>query len=57
MSDTHPNAFRVEAADLRNQAVLLNAQADDLEAKAEELDPTPKPKKAAVKATPKKEVK
>lgn len=42
MSDTHPNAYRVEADAKRVQAVQLNAEADDLEAKAEELDPTPK---------------
>lgn len=47
MSDTHPNAYRVEADAKRVQAVQLNAEADDLEAKAEELDPTKKaPKKA-----------
>lgn len=46
MSDTHPNAYRVEADAKRVQAVQLNAEADDLEAKAKELDPTT-PKKAS----------
>lgn len=50
MSDTHPNAYRVEADAKRVQAVQLNAEADDLEAKAEELDPTLKKDKKASEA-------
>lgn len=49
MSDTHPNAYRVEADAKRVQAVQLNAEADDLEAKANELDP---PKKTEVPSSP-----
>jgi hypothetical protein len=44
---THPNAFRIEASDKRAAATLLMAEADVLEAQAEELDPTPKPKTKA----------
>lgn len=43
MSDTHPNAYRVEAAEKRVKANVLNAEADQLEAQADELDPPAKP--------------
>lgn len=46
---THPNAFRVEAADKRAVAARLVAEAELLEARAEELDPAPKPRRAPVK--------
>lgn len=53
MSETHANAFRLEASELRAKADALNAQADDLEAQAEVLDPAPKkssqPKKTITK--------
>lgn len=53
MSDTHPNAYRVEADAKRVQAVQLNAEADDLESKANELDPPKKaPKSASVSEAP-----
>lgn len=48
MSDTHPNAFRLEAQSKRAEASRLNGEADALEAQAETLDPTPLPKKEKV---------
>lgn len=42
MSETHPNAFRLQASELRAEALRLNGEADKLEAQAEALDPTPK---------------
>lgn len=43
--NTHPNAYRMEAADLRTQASQLNAQADALEAHANAIDPPTPAKK------------
>lgn len=40
MSETHPNAFRIEAAQKRAEATRLNDEADQLEAQAEVIDPT-----------------
>lgn len=47
MSDTHPNAFRLEAQEKRAEALRLNSEADALETKANALDP-----QAPVEATP-----
>jgi len=48
MSDTHPNAFRVEAAEKRAQATQLNAEAKALEDQADTLEfPDGKPKENA----------
>jgi hypothetical protein len=38
MADTHPNAFRAEAADKRAEGNALLSQADVLDAQAEELE-------------------
>lgn len=38
MSDTNPNAYRVEAAEKRQQIAALAAEANDLEAKAKEAE-------------------
>lgn len=54
MADTHPNAYRVEASEKRAEALRLNNEADSLEAQAEVLDPTPKPKKEVAKKAPAK---
>lgn len=39
MSDTHPNAYRLEAQEKKAEALRLNSEADALNAKAEALDP------------------
>lgn len=39
MSDTHPNAYRLEAQEKKAEALRLNSEADALDAKAEALDP------------------
>lgn len=38
MSDTNSNAYRTEAQEKRTQVIRLEAEARDLEAKADELD-------------------
>lgn len=38
MSDTHPNAFRNEAADKRAQANVLLSEADTFDAQADALE-------------------
>ncbi len=52
MYETHPNAYRSEASEKRNQAQFLISEAEVLEAKANELDPAgaPKPKRAKKEA-------
>jgi hypothetical protein len=43
MSDTHPQAFRLEAEEKRKEAELLLNQADDLEAQAKALEAPSEP--------------